>query len=273
MACWQHLAFVALCVVALLPASASTLPGYDRVLLPLGATPVEGAQGSRWVAETWFLYTGNEVTEVRPRSYICLITCVDPAESQRVVPGAPPRRVGISGSPGIFLYLPTRHAGEFVFQSLLYETSRSFSPGGTAIPIPRDCEFRRSTHLLKVPRVSGSRILVRIYGVPEAADPVVRVRYFAPVHPGDPFSPPPLLREETLRLASHPPTLDGLWLQPSYGVVANVESYPELALYDSVSIEIAAASPDLRVWAMASVTDNVTQNVTIVAPQVPCRGE
>ncbi len=269
---WQSLASAAVFVVCIVPVTAGSEgpdPNYERVLVPLAAASTAGVHESRWTVETLFLYTGDDVVEIRPRTYICLITCVDPASRERILPGQPPRRLAISGSPGLFLYLPRRHAGQFVFQSVVFETSRASSASGTAIPVARDCEFRPSAHLLRVPLASGSRTLLRIYGVPEAVDPIVTVRYFAPLHPADPFTPVALVREETVQLRSQP-AQDGLFLRPSFAAIAHVESIPELSPYDAVWIEIAAGSPGLRVWAIASVTDNGTQHVTLIAPQVPC---
>jgi hypothetical protein len=45
------------------------------------------------------------------------------------------------------------------------------------------------------------------------------------------------------------------------------ELFPGLSGAGNVRLEITLDSPDQRLWAFVSVTNNVTQRVTIVTPQ------
>ncbi|HET9866940.1 MAG TPA: hypothetical protein VFQ06_06585 [Nitrospira sp.] len=55
-------------------------------------------------------------------------------------------------------------------------------------------------------------------------------------------------------------------LFPFLGQVPNLQDLPELQAEDAVWMEIAPVTPGLRFWAMVSITNNDTQQVTIVAP-------
>lgn len=243
---------------------------FTRVLVPIVAETASGAGESRWSVETWFLYTGDEAVEIRPRTHICVITCDWWRET--VVPGAPPRRIFSTAPTGLLLYVPKSHAHHFIFHSVAYEASSQSVGSRTTLPTVRECQFRRSAHLLRVPLVRGARTLLRIYGMPEAVNPVVTVRYLT-FDADHPTAPTLQLREDTLHLVRSQPAGGWLFLTPSFAAIPHIESFPELLAHDQVWIEVSAASPDLRVWAMASTTDNVTQQVSLVYPQSSCADE
>lgn len=243
---------------------------FTRVLVPIVAETASGAGESRWSVESWFLYTGDEPVEIRPRTHICVITCDWWRET--VIPGAPPRQIFFTAPTGLLLYLPRSHSRDFVFHTVVYEASSRFLGFRITLPTVRECEFRKSAHLLRVRLRSGTRTLLRIYGLPEAVNPIVTIRYLT-FDVNHPTAPVLQLREDTVDLARPQPAGGWLFLAASFAAIPHIESFPELLAHDNVWIEVSAASPDLRVWAMASTTDNVTQQVSLVYPESACGGE
>jgi hypothetical protein len=46
-----------------------------------------------------------------------------------------------------------------------------------------------------------------------------------------------------------------------------LQRYPALIAHETVTIEVTPVRPDVRLWAFVSVTNNLTQHVTLIAPQ------
>jgi hypothetical protein len=260
-----------LCLV-LTVASVSWLPvhavDYHRVLLPisasLGGRNLPGAHGSEWRVDAWIHYTGTEPVAIVPRPFICIITC-DPWFVMQ--PHRPPLGVNAGGptEPGFFFHIPKEYASEFVFHLRVRDFARHPDSQGTSVPVISEEKFGAAVHLLNVPTGPNARVHVRIYGLPEAENRAVLVRYLR-VDEHWELGPPILLREDVVQLSFEPPPF-GLLFRPSFAMLPNVELLPELAGEEAVWIEIVAASPELRIWAMASITDNASQLVTIVAPE------
>jgi hypothetical protein len=55
---------------------------------------------------------------------------------------------------------------------------------------------------------------------------------------------------------------------PALAEIGNIEGLPELAGETTIWVEVAPIRPGLRIWALMSVTNNVTQQVTIITPQM-----
>lgn len=241
---------------------------FTPVLVPLLTFPEQlspGAHDSRWAAEAWFQYTGGEAVEVRPRTNVCIITCDQFREVLQ--PGIGPRRLSpdVIGDRGLLLYLPTDRLSDFTFHARVRDLSREAS-AGTTMPVVSERDFAVTAHILNVPLDADTRVSVRIYGLPEVMGPEVTVRYMAMPPDGQPELPPDVLREERVRLVS--PTQSGaLPFRPSYAMLSNIDDLPELSGKDSIWIQITAMPQQARIWAMVSVTDNVSQYVMLLWPQ------
>jgi hypothetical protein len=239
---------------------------YERVLLPLSPSfsdsHLPGANGSEWRVDAWIHYTGAEPVAIIPEPVICIFTC--PRFLMR--PNRPPLRVAAGGrESGFFFHIPREFASHFGFHVRVRDSARHAASQGTSVPVVSEGEFRAATHLLNVPVGPAARVTLRVYGLPEAANRLVHVRYMR-IDGWWESGPPILLREDLVELSYEPPPF-GLLLWPSFAMLSNVELLPELAGEQAVWIEVAAVSPELRIWAMASITDNVSQHVTIVAPE------
>lgn len=113
---------------------------------------------------------------------------------------------------------------------------------------------RRPARLIDVPLTAGFRVMLRVYGLTrDAGSATVRV-----------FNPETNALLHTMPLELTPPSHGfPLMPQPRYAQIALLESLPELSGVPRVRIEVDGED----VWALASVTHNESQHVTLVSPQ------
>jgi hypothetical protein len=121
-----------------------------------------------------------------------------------------------------------------------------------------------SIYLINVPLSEGSRNTLRVYALPEITDPVVEVRYFR--MPRDPFELTPDPRRVDRLALQTPPQVVEFLIHPSNAILNDFQLLPEFFGEESLWLEIVPVTPGLRIWAMVSITDNVTQHVTLITP-------
>ncbi|MHB0969909.1 MAG: hypothetical protein ACYC7A_11560 [Thermoanaerobaculia bacterium] len=232
---------------------------FERILIPVYSPVfVPGYNGSSWTT-TLQLFNGNHVPI---QSWIDLF---DPDGRCQwlctgfppVLPGeewAPPMLWLDESVPAVMLYLHHTLANQVSLEARVRDVSRQDTTWGTEVPVVRMTRVRRPARLIDVPLTAGFRVMLRVYGLrPEAGSATVRF-----------FNPETNALLHTMPLALTPPSHSfPLMTQPRYAQVALLESLPELRGVPRVRIEVDG--PD--VWALASVTHNESQHVTLVSPQ------
>lgn len=236
--------------------SVTTLFDYERYLLPVVSNDIRGGQGSRWVSElTLINATDADVTLVAPWS---------PAPAGYA--SGRDARVELStradGGDGAFVYVPVER-DDFGMQLRVRDVSRVAEGMGTDIPVVPPDDFADVIELIDVPTDSRYRAHLRIYGEPNAATSTITV--YAP----DGDTP---LEVRSVRL--HPPSSFGDFVKhPAYQLIDAITP----AIRDSglthvrIRVQNAPESPidetfQWRTWAMVSLTNNETQQVTLVTP-------
>lgn len=243
--------------------------GTEKFLIPIflqGAVP--GAHESSWVSEMQMLNTGNSAATIENYGGLCPF---DPCPPKSLPPGVSIPVTSIrdmSGSdpnPGALLFIKPEYAGQFAFQLRVRDTSRSEESWGTSLPVVHESDTRKVQHLLNVPLVPGFRLMLRVYSIPE--NPSVRVpervsvRIYGSTEATFPYpdTPDPLLAEFDLLLTGGEASS-----QPTYGEMPGLSAIPGLAGWDLVRLELV--STERPIWGMVSVTNNDTQEVTIIVP-------
>jgi hypothetical protein len=241
---------------------------YTRFLVPFYGPNVVGANGSVWQVNTWVHYSGSEAAQFVPYAVCRPVICplgVLYSPGREPLPVVP---IGGLGESGVLFHVDSRYASHFTFASRIRDLSRQGESAGTEVPVVReDRIFPGTVQLLNVPVGAGFRNMLRVYALPEAEAPEAIVRYYRMPDPegslgGERFV---LLRTERVALRTYPATED-FRLQPSLAQVGNFDRYPELLAEKAVWIEVEPATPELRVWAFVSVTNNETQQVTLITP-------
>lgn len=158
---------------------------------------------------------------------------------------------------GALLNLPSHEAKEIYFFQRAGFVSAAGKQGGTSIPIPRSRDFRSERLILgAVPAAAGTRVSLRIYSIsPVPVEVLIQV-----LRSGLPVASRVVTLSEMKR-----PTRN------AFGEAGRTELHdffgslglPPGGVY---SIDLIPLSERASIWAFASSTDNVTQHITVVAP-------
>lgn len=248
----KRLLFVIATALATIPASAQS----TRVLVPIVADGISGAFDSRWTSEV-VAFNASTAPVVIDYSHRCDTLCIPGA----VVHSFEALDVAIlTGStvPAAFIYVPNESIDEFEFGLRVRDVSRQSDSWGTEVPVVRESRaFQSPFDLLNVPLPSRFRQTLRIYDFEDRAGSSVRVQFF------DMVTGRPL---KDFQLAMLPPQSTDLFT-PAYVQLDQFGQATELAGIDRIRIRISPANATQRLWAMVSVTNNVTQELTMITPQ------
>lgn len=230
----------------------ATAEDFERVLLPIvidsTATPVTGAFGSRWATEQWaanttsqpadlYLTQPNGILLVPPALFVHL-----PADSIALFNAYTP-----SNGAGTVARIP-RWLGPnaIAFNSRVRDLSRASDTFGTELPVVHESDFRQRTTLLNVPVGPNARTLLRVYSLTEKpALATVRLRNAL----GQTFS------QQIVSVSAADFAHDA----SGYAVIELTAAEQRFA--------VDVISDGTPMWAMATVTNNSTQQVTVVSPQ------
>jgi hypothetical protein len=247
------------------------LDEYEQVLVPITSTDINGANGSRWVTETWCENTRpTEATDVKG-PFISPIASPPTTVPLHLAPGAAmmlpgPQLVAPANvREGMLLGVPRWLGRGLAFNSRVQDISRQALTRGTEIPVVRENEFADSITLLNVPGDLRYRILLRVYTRTSAADVRVRVEVLSGIHAI--FEPPivgPIV-DTVLHLDA--PSANGGAAVTSFGV----PGYAQMAIGNyGYPLQITVTSQSgasNNLWAFLSITNNDTQDVTTVTPR------
>ncbi|MEO8217704.1 MAG: hypothetical protein ABI718_11540 [Acidobacteriota bacterium] len=228
----------------------------ERLLLPLliGAT-IPGSFGSIWT------------TELVTRNTASVPIWIGPEPSQMSPLPAPdftrePEttfQIGIS--PTVFspawLYVETGHADDVAVNLRVKDISRQSLTYGTEMPVVREREFRTSMDLMNIPTDDRFRSTLRIYRQPGPQHELVQVMFYD-------MDDNRMLAEAAVGVEG-----PGASIQPPpYGEIGDLTAQlPQLRSANKLRIKLIPDSPEEKIWAFVSVTNNETQHVTLITPQ------
>jgi hypothetical protein len=253
---------VTLFVVTATLLAADPNPFYQQVLVPISAgAPIAGRFGARWGVT--LLVRNDADTEV-------LVTNGDPTCG--FDPCSPPlipahTTVQLPGTfgfpPTVVLHVPAPLAKDVFFSIRVRNLSDPDDPG-TEIPVIREEQFLTTrTELLDIGVNNHSRISLRVYDPRSIDGSRIQVRVFS-------MSSDDLLAEFILTLAGDTgledtdpfPSLSGF-----AQVLSLAEQFPAIRTTDRIRIELTPEREGQEYWALASITDDVTNHISLVTPQ------
>lgn len=248
-------------------------PDYERVLVPVFF--FGGGSGAAWWTNFDLVNTGptfSLATAVLQDDPVCPEFCGCDATAVVGTDVALGICQGYEDNSGIILYVPRNVDRKEVFMyARVLDKSRAADRAGSQIPVVwEDDLFEGKFMLLDVKIGGGYRATVRLFDVLQW-DSTYTLRFYdmADLRKGQ---PQPIF---TTQINTFDENAPGPYpARPSFGVIGNVlAQYPQLAGHDSVAIEIlphepliSPPAPTKRHYALASITNNTTQEVTIVAP-------
>jgi hypothetical protein len=268
---------ILLMAVAATDLRAATGDVFQRFLFPLVVEEHPGAYGTVWTTEAVVRNESDVPLEIFTSECLfrcpfngCIVTVCLPFQE------TPPHarftesllgrgEIGSVANPASLLYVPAAASDQVVASLRLIEESRRANDFGIEIPVVRESElFTSVLWLADVPMPAGSRTHLRLYGV-ESQDGGARLRVRA--YPGEETTP---TLDITIDLFSSnvPPTpMPGDYrpAQPSYLLLLLPPELTTNAM--PLRVRVDPITPGLKFWAMASVTSNDTQHVTLVTPQ------
>ncbi|HEX6083616.1 MAG TPA: hypothetical protein VF266_03765 [Thermoanaerobaculia bacterium] len=222
---------------------------FERILFPV-VFATDGANGSRWRSEAtisnprpWFVENANTLSPVRPcLTYPCGER-LGPAELVTYGDGYP---------RGFVLHAPRPEAPDLAFALRVRDVSRQAEGLGTQIPVVREKDFTHGTGitLLDVPVDPRYRVKLRVYMI----DPLPAYGQLAQIS----------LRNTVTRATTLIRTFQlqpGGRNEPHYAEI----DLPAGAANERVNVHVRMPL-DATAWGFATVTNNATQQVTIVTP-------
>lgn len=233
----------------------------QEILIPLVIDgSVSGGYGSEWITELT-VYNGSDESVIYVpsscASFVSARFCIAP---QSLLPKRSSKlnhlRKELPG-PGVILNILSGPADALEFNLRVADVSRSQENLGTEIPVVRARDVRTVvTNLLAVPTREEFRGLLRIYDFDGRPESHFRIRFFDAADEN--------LVAET-ELVTH-----GYSSFPHPDVISS-PGYAEMRIPATPGgegrIEISPLTHGSRFWAFASVTNNITQMITLVTPQ------
>ncbi len=261
--------YLLLLLVVAFPVTSATLASasYDRFLLPVYFPfSVDGALGSRWISEVTLSNGGDQPVQVKGVGVGCPF---DPCPDIPIQPGVTVplffRGLEINAVPGRFIDVQ-HDATAFAIQLRIRDVSRENLSFGTELPVVHESRAVAGTlNVANIPLAPNYRQLLRIYDFSQTLGAGVRIRFFdvAPSSAQTWLDQPRdvLLREATV------PFLVRLSDQPGYAQFSDFGPLIAASLHAMLRIQMEPLNPNSRIWALVTLTNNDTQQVTIVSPK------
>ena len=222
---------------------------FDRVLVPIFSPPVRGPFGSEFHTLVYATNTSKRPGE-RALIYGLDTSCflftpvLGPEDARALEPGETlEMKPDCSTWPAIFFMVPKTMPDRVTFNARVFDTSRGALTHGTEIPIVRANEFKNGRLVLvAVPLDERFRNTLRIYS---DRPTTVTVTYQAEI------------RIVELQPGRTP-------FEPAYAALGN---FPRQTPSIEPLANVAIDAPDgVPIWAFVSVTNNTSQEITIVSP-------
>ena len=213
---------------------------FERVLLPILLPPIAGSFDSRFETS---LSLGDTAGADIPVFQLGGATPILNAGQ-----GGPFASTAFDGNPGRIVFIPKGSFDHLAASLRVADTSRAEESAGTRIPVVPERDFRSDIiMLLDIPGNDAFRYTLRIYSLDPGS--TVLVSYID-------SESKVVLRRDTVSL------VDPIDLyHPGYAAVTNI--HPRV----SIRVTIEPLTLGKRIWAFMSITNNTTQQITVVAPR------
>lgn len=237
---------------------------YELVLLPVYIDGVlAGSNGTQWKTDFWIRNDGTDDVQLAPWS------CPEGLACGGVFPltyALPPGQAlhnpkdlitGNRDNPSELFYIAKSPNPKVSMSLRVADVSRQDLNGGTDVPVIREFELlTESAQLLNVPLTPQFRVLLRIEEVAYTTSSF-EVRLYPQTE-----QPAPPLQTVTVTASTR-----------QSGTFRNTAAYAQVdlsamgAATGPVRVEVRPLTPGSRYWALASITNNDTQLVTLATPQ------
>lgn len=225
---------------------------FERILFPV-LQETAGAFGSQWISEA--MIANPTEWDIDSYNMIENVQCIDFPCRERIQAGEY-RSFRGSGFPnGVALLVPRDDAGDLAFSLRVRDTSRQAKGLGVGVPVVREKDmFRKAISLLDIPVDPRFRAKLRFYSFNPYGTSAGGFQAFL-VPPNGVHFPLTFTRQ-----ISCAPNCDTI---PFYAELDLPPGTPD----ERVNLFIRLFDPGSQLsWAVVSVTNNETQEVTLVLP-------
>lgn len=251
---------------------ADSADAFETVLIPQAFSLTPGRFGSLWKSDFFLLNQSDRPlklkgpdADIQPLGDECTNECFFPdVVLPRSIFDLPLNRTPPGAPPGVLLNVRKSVSSDIHYSLRIRDLSRQAQSAGTEIPVVREHEFRvGGLQLLNVPTNDLFRQTLRVYSPDSEIGALVLIRIY-PM-----FSDVPIAQGEISLSRSTSESCNSTRpCYPAYGGVSFLtESFPAIKAVPTVRIELQSVFPKLRFWAMVSITNNDTQQVTTSTPQ------
>jgi hypothetical protein len=238
---------------------------YTAALGPLVTHDLPGANGSVWDSEL-YVFNGSHLPLRMPGFSDSPVLPIEPSiviDPHTTTPvGLFPREPGVDGA---FLYIPNTMVSTTKMSLRVRDTSQNATSLGDEVPVVRADQAANSLTIFDVPVDPKYRATLRIYGFTPSPMPV-RVTIYPEIGI-------PSLRQFDVTLHGIVNvTFDPFPLHPAYIALDPLGDAIRASIVRRVRIEITNFAPIItpppaKIWAFVSLTNNETNQVTIVTPK------
>jgi hypothetical protein len=233
------------------PSAAPDFSVFERILFPV-LFNTEGAHGSQWVSEAAIANAAH--WSIKAYNDVLPHPCVDCGIGQLFAPVSYVAIPGAGYPHGVALIVPRAETDHLAFSLRVRDTSRAAEGYGTQVPVVREADMFRNTALtlLDIPVDARYRTKIRMYTF-DSGEHEAEVTVHGQSAPG------------VVSARHHVPVRR----QCAPGKCAGVPWYAELDLPAGgtdgrVNVYVTIGHQGSPAWAFASITNNETQQVTIV---------
>ena len=239
-------------------------PALEPILMPIYSAPVRGAFGSEFITTALATNRSQRNVHILGVDTTCLLATpiLDPAAHPQVLQGfvgnTKPLFTDCSTWPGRLLWVPPQEADLVSFSIRVHDTSRNADSHGTEVPVVRLSDFSNEPIVLAgVPVDPRFRALLRIY---------------APGHIGDYVTVRVGPIEETVLLQQ-----GRTIFEPAYATFNTWPVREQLPAGQETFTVTVIPPPErpgsppiasLAMWAFITVTNNTTQEITTITPDM-----
>ncbi len=264
----KYRAFITSCYLLLLLQSARAQQ-FEKVLIPIAPDHVAGAYGSEWLTDIAVSNISDTPVQItREPAGICVPEQCQPfplpAQSSAVVFSLPHH----DEVRGMFFFVAQGRRSDIAITVRTRDESRQDQTWGTTLPVVGTEDlFSTRFALTDVPIGPSFRATLRIYDVNAAAPGAVRVRFynFNPITPDSNTPNADALLTETQPNFARP--VAGAEETYPASIELSLNAIPELQNATRVRVQVEPLSGGREYWGFVSVTNNTTQEVTVITPQ------
>lgn len=236
-----------------------TINDSERILIPVAASG-PGPNTARFETEISMTNVGD--ADVPVTGAAATPSLVSPSPTPIVRPHTTVKFTdslrNIQGHAGAFIYVPVFAARDILTKVRVHDTSRDVAAFGVEIPAVSDLDFAATVHLTGIPTDTRFRSTLRVYAYDATNFGPVTLRVRDEADGTLLATVPVALDRGAAGLEEDIPASAQISLDP---VIEPLRNHPRLR------IDIADSDAIRPIWGFVSITNNETQEITLVTPQ------